>query len=617
MKKLFKWAFVAFLAVTVVACSNDDDNNPTNPDSSDFTITNILQNNSDYTSLVAALDRAGLTGALDGVEERTLFAPTNAAFEQFLNDNGFPSLEEVPIDLLTQVLLNHVVNGAAFSTDLETGYINSLATFGDTSFNLSLYVDLTSGVRINGVSDVVIANADVEASNGVIHQVNTVIGIPTVVTQATANPDFSTLVDALVAGSVNGVDYVALLSGTEGSPFTVFAPTNDAFAGLLAALELESLDQIPVDLLQTVLNYHVIAAANVRAGDLSEGAEVTTFQGEDILITLEGGPGIIDATGTKSNIIATDVQTSNGVVHAIDKVILPQEAIDVVNPTIAGLAMMNGELSILVDALDRAGLVSVLNDRNAEYTVFAPTNLAFLSFLDDLGFDSLDDVPVDVLTQVLLNHVLNGTALSTDLSTGYVNSLATFGGEDNLSMYISTADGVRINGVSSVDLADQTAANGVVHIVDAVIGLPTVVTFATADPTFETLVAALTREDQPDFVGILSTANGTEPAPFTVFAPTNDAFGDLLAELELGGLDEIDGATLTATLNYHVIGGANVRAEDLVSGEVGTLGGAITINAAAATITDSNGRLINIIVTDVQAANGVVHVINKVILPPL
>ncbi|PQB04901.1 fasciclin domain-containing protein [Aureitalea marina] len=617
MKKLFKWAFVAFLAITVVACSNDDDNNPTNPDSSDFTITNILQSNSDYTSLVAALNRAGLTGALDGVEERTLFAPTNAAFEQFLNDNGFPSLEEVPVDVLTETLLNHVVNGSAFSTDLTTGYLNSLASFGDTGFNLSLFVDLSSGIRVNGVSSVVVANADVEASNGVIHQVDAVIGIPTVVTQATANPDFSVLVEALVAGSTNGVDYVALLSGTEGSPFTVFAPTNDAFAGLLEALGLDSLDQIPVDLLQTVLNYHVIAASNVRAGDLSEGAEVTTFQGEDILITLDGGPGIIDATGIKANIIATDVQSSNGIVHAIDKVILPQEAIDVVNPTIAGLAMMNADLSILVDALGRAGLVDTLNDRNAEFTVFAPTNTAFLAFLDSLGLDSLDDVPVDVLTQVLLNHVLTGTALSTDLSTGYVSSLATFGGEDNLSMYISTADGVRINGVSSVAAADQTAANGVVHVVDAVIGLPTVVTFATADPTFETLVAALTREDQPDFAGILSTPNGTEPAPFTVFAPTNDAFGDLLAELGLGGLGDLDTATLTATLNYHVIGGANVREEDLSSGDVGTLGGNITINAAAATITDPNGRVINIVVTNVQAANGVVHVINRVILPPL
>jgi transforming growth factor-beta-induced protein len=288
-----------------------------------------------------------------------------------------------------------------------------------------------------------------------------------------------------------------------------------------------------------------------------------------------------------------------------------------VNPTITGLAAMNADLSTLVEALVATGLDEVLDDRNSEFTVFAPTNTAFETFLGDLGFDNVGEVPTDVLTQILLNHVLTGTALSTDLSTGYVNSLATFGGEDNLSMYINLESGVRINGVSSVAIADQTAANGVVHVVDAVIGLPTVVTFATADPTFETLVAALTRDDQPDFVGTLSTPNGTSPAPFTVFAPTNDAFADLLDELELGGLDDIDTATLTATLNYHVIAGVNVREDDLVSGTVTTLGGDIEIDADNGTITDANGRVINIIVTDVQAANGVVHVVSRVILPLL
>ena len=161
----------------------------------------------------------------------------------------------------------------------------------------------------------------------------------------------------------------------------------------------------------------------------------------------------------------------------------------------------------------------------------------------------------------------------------------------------------------------MTAANGVVHIVDAVIALPTVVTFAVADPTFETLVAALTRADQPDFVSVLSTPLGTSPAPFTVFAPTNTAFGDLLVELGISSLDDIDTATLTATLNTHVIAEANIRAEDLVDGTVGTLGDDIVIDATNATITDQNGRVSNIIVVNVQAANGVVHAIDKVLLP--
>ena len=182
-------------------------------------------------------------------------------------------------------------------------------------------------------------------------------------------------------------------------------------------------------------------------------------------------------------------------------------------------------------------------------------------------------------------------------------------------MYINTESGVTLNGISTVTTADINAANGVVHIVDSVIALPTVVTFAVADPTFGTLVSALTRPDQPDFVSVLSTANGTSPAPFTVFAPTNTAFEDLLTELGISSLDDIDTATLTATLNTHVIAGANVREENLVDGTVSTLGDDIVINATNATITDQNGRISNIIVTNVQAANGVVHAIDKVLLP--
>ena len=444
------------------------------------------------------------------------------------------------------------------------------------------------------------------------------IGIPTIVTQATANPDFSVLVDALVAATDGNIDYVALLSGSANSPFTVFAPTNEAFTNLLGALGLSALDDVPTDLLQIILNYHVLAGANVRAADLSDGQIATTFQGEDITISLSNGAQIIDATGMATNIIATDVQTGNGVVHAIDKVLLPQEAIDIVNPTISNLAMMTASLSTLADALAITGLDAVLNDRTAEFTVFAPDNDAFDTFLTGAGFDNVNQVPVDVLTQVILNHALTGTILSTDLETSYTTTLATFADTDsNLSLYINTESGVTLNGISNVAAADVTAANGVVHIVDAVIALPTVVTFAVADPTFGTLVSALTRDDQPDFVSVLSTPQGTDPAPFTVFAPTNDAFDDLLIELGAGSLDDIDGATLTATLNTHVIAGANVRAEDLVSGTVGTLGDDIIIDAANATITDLNGRVSNIIVVNVQAANGVVHAINKVILPEL
>jgi uncharacterized surface protein with fasciclin (FAS1) repeats len=291
----------------------------------------------------------------------------------------------------------------------------------------------------------------------------------------------------------------------------------------------------------------------------------------------------------------------------------------VINPgpvSIADFVAANPDYTSLGAALERAGLVSTL-DGTTDFTVFAPNNAAFDSFLSANGFSNLEAVPVDLLTNVLLNHVVAGAVESTQLSTGYINTLATYSDGINLSMYVNTASGVQLNGGPTVTAADIEASNGVIHAVNEVIGLPTVVTFATADATFSSLVAALTRDDQPDFVSVLSTANGTDPAPFTVFAPTNDAFGDLLDELGATELADIDGATLTATLNSHVVAGANVRAEDLTDGDVMTLGAMITIDATNATITDPNGRVSNIIVTNVQAVNGVVHAIDKVILPQL
>jgi len=174
-----------------------------------------------------------------------------------------------------------------------------------------------------------------------------------------------------------------------------------------------------------------------------------------------------------------------------------------------------------------------------------------------------------------------------------------------------------INGDVSVTGADIMVDNGVIHAVNKVIALPTVVTFATADSTFDTLVAALTADAGFTYVSTLSSTSS--PAPFTVFAPTNGAFGDLLTELGVGGLGDIPTATLEATLNTHVVAGANVLSTALTDNmTVTTLGDTFTINlGSGATFTDQNGRTGNIIVTDVQAANGVVHVIDKVILPNL
>jgi uncharacterized surface protein with fasciclin (FAS1) repeats len=313
--------FIALFAVSVLAsCNNDDemDNTPSTPTDADIAM--VAAGNENFTSLVAALQKADLVDALKSPGPYTVFAPTNEAFSTFLADKGFDDLNDVPEDILTAILLNHVVEGEVKSTDLKQGYISTLASEASSQNELSIYVDLSSGVVINGSS--MVTTPDVEASNGVIHVIDAVIDIPSVVTHALSNDNFTTLVSALTANGLS-TDFVSVLSGA--GPFTVFAPTNAAFEALLNSNpDWNSLGDIPTDILEKVLTYHVIAGANVLSSNLADGMKVTALSGDNFTINIGGdNVTITDANGNIANIIAVDVQAGNGVIHVLDKVILP------------------------------------------------------------------------------------------------------------------------------------------------------------------------------------------------------------------------------------------------------------------------------------------------------
>ena len=309
--KLLLMLVLPFMLLT--SCDENDTPDPQN-------IVEVASADAQFSSLVAALQRANLVSTLEGTGPFTVFAPTDAAFDQFLSDNGFASLDDVPVNVLTQVLLNHVVGGTVRAADLSTGYVSTSATESSTSNPLSMYVDLTSGVQLNGISEV--TTADVSASNGVIHIVDAVIGVPTVVTHALSNPDFSILVAALTRADLNA-DFVGILSGD--GPFTVFAPTNAAFEALLASNDnWDSLDDIPAATLEAVLSYHVVNGANVLSSSLSDGQVVETFEGSSFTINIaDGNVSIEDGQGGNAGIAAVDVQAGNGVVHVLNSVILP------------------------------------------------------------------------------------------------------------------------------------------------------------------------------------------------------------------------------------------------------------------------------------------------------
>jgi uncharacterized surface protein with fasciclin (FAS1) repeats len=305
------FAIIALTSFTI-SCDNDDETIVDN------TITGIAKTNSNLTILVQALAKAELAETLQGVGPYTVFAPTDAAFVAFLKTTPYATLNDVPKDVLTQILLNHVVSGKVKSTDLSTGYVKTLAKSATSGTNtMSMYVDLTSGVKLNGVAKV--TTADVMASNGVIHVVDAVINLPTIVTHATANANFTSLVGALT--SPGQPNFVSILSGT--GPFTVFAPTNAAFTALNTELAPGGIAGVSAANLTKVLQYHV-ANGNVLAASLTEGQKVATLQvPQTFEIQLTGGAKIKDNANRITNIVATDVQCSNGVIHVVSRVLLP------------------------------------------------------------------------------------------------------------------------------------------------------------------------------------------------------------------------------------------------------------------------------------------------------
>jgi len=285
-----------------------------------------------------------------------------------------------------------------------------------------------------------------------------------------------------------------------------------------------------------------------------------------------------------------------------------------VSNDIVDVASSAPNLSILVAAVQKAGLVDALKDPGMK-TVFAPTNEAFQALLDsNTDWASLDDIPVETLQSVLLFHVLGSRVPSKDLSDTYVNTLATGPNSEPLSLQVETSGAIEFNGSAKPVTVDIEASNGIVHIIDKVMLPPNAVTLALNNAGFSTLVAALTdTRHSTDFVAILS---GT--GPFTIFAPTNAAFQALLdSNTSWNSLGDIPIATLDAVLKYHVISGSNVQGDQLADGPVDAIGGTITISGT--TLVTSSEQEVPVILgaatNDVQGTNGVIHAIGSVLLP--
>jgi transforming growth factor-beta-induced protein len=269
--------------------------------------------------------------------------------------------------------------------------------------------------------------------------------------------------------------------------------------------------------------------------------------------------------------------------------------------TIAEYATSDKNFSVLVEALTKAGLAEVLNGAG-NFTVFAPTNDAFNALFMKLGVSGIKDLSKETLTPILLYHVLGEEKKSGMLTAGYYTTLSP-AQSSYMSLNISLTGGVLLNKETSVITADVDVKNGVIHAINKVLLPPTVVDQAVSNNNFSILVEAVVK------AGLVETLNGT--GPFTIFAPTNAAFQELFTKLGVSGISALTAEQLIPILKYHVVSG-NVRSTSLMAGNVQTLNGPINVSLSPSAAINSTSM---IVATDVQASNGVIHVIDEVLLP--
>lgn len=303
------------LAVTFTSCDSDDDTSVAKQKD----IVDLAVATPNLSTLVAAVQKAGLVDALKGDGPFTVFAPTNDAFQSLLDSNDdWNSLDDIPVETLKNVLLFHVVNDKVTSSQLSDTYVNTLAV-GPNDKNISLQIEKTGAVEFNG--DAKPVAVDVNASNGIVHVIDKVMLPPNVVTLALNNAGFTSLVAALT-DSRHTTNFVSVLQGS--GPFTVFAPTNDAFQALLDSNnDWNSLADVPIQTLDAVLKYHVVNGANVQSSELQDNQTVTMLNNDTVTVDLSNGAKLETSSNQSVDIVITDVQGTNGVVHAINTVLLP------------------------------------------------------------------------------------------------------------------------------------------------------------------------------------------------------------------------------------------------------------------------------------------------------
>ena len=375
--------------------------------------------------------------------------------------------------------------------------------------------------------------------------------------------------------------------------YTVFAPDNAAFDQLIIDLGLTDInDVLALTDLSNILQYHVLSGS-VDSSAVSNGQIVNPLHNDNTLKLTKNGTSVF---ANQAEVNGINLMGSNGYVHSINSVLLDSE-------TVADIAIDSPNHTTLVAAVVEARLLPALTNPFAELTVFAPTDAAFTAALAALNISAANLLASPDLTDILLYHVLGAEVLSNDLSNGMMAE--PLNATNTLKITIDGAD-VFVN-QAQVTVANEQAGNGAVHVLDGVL-LPgeTVADIAIDSPDHTTLVAAVVEAR-------LLPALTNPFAELTVFAPTDAAFTAALAALNISATNLLASPDLTYILLYHVVG-TEVVSTSLMNGPVATLNGQDVIVDITAGVRINDANVTN---EDITSSNGIVHVIDGVLLPNL
>jgi len=462
MKVLYKALSITLLATTLIACgSSNDDVTATDPGN----IVEVAEANGSFTTLVAALKASGLDAVLaDETREFTVFAPTDAAFTAALTALGITAADLLASPNLADILLYHVIADAEIDSTAAVAAAGTTVTTANTD---DVGVSLKAGDLF--INSSMVELPDVDANNGVIHVIDAVL-LPTeddpasgtIDVVAATNGSFDTLVLALQTAGLDSV-----LADPSGK-FTVFAPTDAAFAAYLADTGITAGQLLASPDLADILLYHVISGAEVNAAAAIAiaGNAVEMGNSDNLALSLSGA----DLFANLSQVSTPNVDASNGIIHVIDTVLTPPA--DATDPTmtITQIAQSSADFTILVLALQAAGLEDTLNDPSGDFTVFAPTNAAFTALLGTLGISAGDLLASPNLSKILLKHVLAGSVDSVTAFTLNGADVPTLN-PDGETVELAIAPGQFTVDGAQVTTFDVGATNGVIHIIDAVITL--------------------------------------------------------------------------------------------------------------------------------------------------